>query len=81
MYLLSKRRKCRLKIVNETFYMINALPYVDNNVKTESYELFSFSCVTKMFGPIHDTRRNITCDAGLFQCHLLIISAKNILSL
>jgi len=63
MSLSYKRDKLGLKFVtmndSETFYMINAIPYM-NNVKTEPLGKF-FSHVIKTSEPIHNTGRNVTC--------------------
>jgi len=48
---------------SETFYMINALPYI-SNVETESLESLPSYYVTKVSEPIHNTCRNITCDSS-----------------
>jgi len=59
-----KRGRYGLKIVtmhnSETFYMINALPYI-SNVKTEPLGKFPSYYVNKISEPIHNTCRNITC--------------------
>jgi len=61
-----KRGRYELKIVtmhdSETFYRINALPYI-SNVKTESLGKYPSYYVNKISEPIYNTCRNITCDS------------------
>jgi len=63
MHLSSKRGKHELKFVtmNESFYMINAIPYI-SNVEIESLESLPSYYIRKISEPIHNTCRNITCD-------------------
>jgi len=64
MSMSSNRDKRGLKFVtmndSETFYMINAIPYI-SNVETESLESLPSYYVKKISEPIHNTYRNITC--------------------
>jgi len=59
-----KRDKRGLKFVtmndSETFYMINAIPYI-SNVETEPLGKIPSNYVKKISEPIHNTNRNITC--------------------
>jgi len=66
MRISSKRGKYGLKIVtmndSDTFYMINAIPYI-SNVETEPLGKFPSYHVNKISEPIHNTCRNITCSS------------------
>jgi len=44
---------------SETFYMINAIPYIDND-ETNPLGRFPSYYVNKISEPIHNTCRNIT---------------------
>jgi len=65
MRLSYKRDKSGLKFVtmndSKTFYMINAIPYIDN-VETNSLGRFPSYYVNEISEPIHNTCRNITCN-------------------
>jgi len=64
---------------SETFYMINAMPYI-SNVETESLESLPSYYVKKISEPIHNTRRNITCDSW-FTSVLLVDTMREKFSL
>jgi len=61
-----KHGKRKLKIMtmydSETFYVINAKPYI-SNVETEALRKFPSYYVRKISEPIHNTYRNITCNS------------------
>jgi len=75
MHLSSKRGKHGLKFVamndSETFYMINAIPYL-SNVEMKPLGKFPYKFI-KITEPIHNTCRNITCGSWFTSMQLVDI--------